>query len=95
VLVEELGVSRTVVREALSSLEALGLIETRGTRGRFVTSGGSSERSRSIVSAWLHQHAPEILEVDEIRSVLEAQATPRNVRMGGDRRCAGCRRHRA
>jgi DNA-binding FadR family transcriptional regulator len=63
-----------VLREALSSLEALGLIETRGTRGRFVASGGSSERSRSIVSAWLHQHAPEILEVDEIRSVLEAQA---------------------
>jgi GntR family transcriptional repressor for pyruvate dehydrogenase complex len=74
VFVEELGVSRTVLREALSSLEALGLIETRGTRGRFVASGGSSERSRSIVSAWLHQHAPEILEVDEIRSVLEAHA---------------------
>ena len=37
VLVEQLGVSRTVVREALSSLEALGLIETRGTRGRFVS----------------------------------------------------------
>jgi GntR family transcriptional regulator, transcriptional repressor for pyruvate dehydrogenase complex len=74
VLVQELGVSRTVLREALSSLEALGLIETRGTRGRFVAHGGSSERSRSIVSAWLHQHAREILEVDEIRSVLEAQA---------------------
>jgi len=74
VLVEELGVSRTVLREALSSLEALGLIETRGTRGRFVAQGGSSERGRSIVSAWLHQHAREILEVDEIRSVLEAQA---------------------
>lgn len=74
VLVQELGVSRTVLREALSSLEALGLLETRGTRGRFVASGGSSERSRSIVSAWLHQHAREILEVDEIRSVLEAQA---------------------
>jgi DNA-binding FadR family transcriptional regulator len=74
ILVTELGVSRTVLREALSSLEALGLLETRGTRGRFVASGGSSERSRSIVSAWLHQHAPEILEVDEIRSVLEAQA---------------------
>jgi GntR family transcriptional repressor for pyruvate dehydrogenase complex len=74
VLVQELGVSRTVLREALSSLEALGLIETRSTRGRFVAEGGSSERSRSIVSAWLHQHAREILEVDEIRSVLEAQA---------------------
>ena len=74
VLVQELGVSRTVLREALSSLEALGLIETRGTRGRFVAQGGSSERSRTIVSAWLHHHAREILEVDEIRSVLEAQA---------------------
>jgi GntR family transcriptional repressor for pyruvate dehydrogenase complex len=74
VLVTELAVSRTVLREALSRLEALGLIESRGTRGRFVTSGGSPERSRTIVSAWLHQHAREILEVDEIRSVLEAQA---------------------
>jgi GntR family transcriptional repressor for pyruvate dehydrogenase complex len=71
VLVAELGVSRTVLREALSSLEALGLIESRGTRGRFVAAGGSSERSRSIVSAWLHQHAHKLLEVDEIRSVLE------------------------
>jgi GntR family transcriptional repressor for pyruvate dehydrogenase complex len=73
-LVEELGVSRTVLREALSSLEALGLVETRGTRGRFVASGGSSDRSRTLVGAWLHQHAPELLEVDEIRSVLEVHA---------------------
>ena len=73
-LVEQLGVSRTVLREALSSLEALGLLETRGTRGRFVAAGGSSERSRTLVGAWLHQHAREILEVDEIRSVLEAHA---------------------
>ena len=72
--VERLGVSRTVLREALSSLEALGLVETRGTRGRFVAAGGSSERSRTLVGAWLHQHAVEILEVDEIRSVLEAHA---------------------
>lgn len=74
VLVERLGVSRTVLREALSSLEALGLLETRGTRGRFVAAGGSSERSRALVGAWLHQHAREILEVDEIRSVLESHA---------------------
>lgn len=73
-LVGQLGVSRTVLREALSSLEALGLIETSTTRGRFVAVGGSSERSRTIVSAWLHQHAREILEVDEIRAALEAQA---------------------
>lgn len=71
-LVEQLGVSRTVLREALSGLEALGLLETRGTRGRWVAAGRSSHRSRTLVAAWLHQHAPEILEVDEIRSVLEA-----------------------
>jgi GntR family transcriptional regulator, transcriptional repressor for pyruvate dehydrogenase complex len=71
-LVRELGVSRTVLREALSSLEALGMVESRSTRGRFVASGGPSERSRRIVAAWLHQHAQELLEVDEIRSVLEA-----------------------
>jgi len=73
-LTEELGVSRTVLREALSSLEALGLLETRGTRGRWVAPGGSPERSRTLVGAWLHQHAREIFEVDEIRSVLEGQA---------------------
>jgi DNA-binding GntR family transcriptional regulator len=48
------------------------LIETRGTRGRFVAAGGSSDRSEALVAAWLHQHAQELLEVDEIRSVLEA-----------------------
>ena len=73
-LVDQLGVSRTVLREALSSLEALGLVETRGTRGRFVAAGGSSERSRTLVTAWLHQHARELLEVDEIRSVIETYA---------------------
>lgn len=73
-LVHELGVSRTVLREALSSLEALGVIEVRGTRGRFVTPGGSSGRSREIVSRWFQERAAEILEMDEIRSALEAHA---------------------
>lgn len=71
-LIEQLGVSRTVLREALSRLEALGMLEARGTRGRYVAAGGLSERSRPIVSAWLRQHAEEILEVDEIRAMIEA-----------------------
>ena len=73
VLAGELGVSRTVVREALSSLEALGLVDTRGTAGRFVAAGDPG-RSQAIVAAWLHQHAEELLEIDEVRSVLEAHA---------------------
>ena len=73
VLTDELGVSRSVLREALSSLEALGLVEARGAAGRFVAAGDPS-RSQSMVAAWLHQHARELLEIDEIRSVLEAHA---------------------
>jgi GntR family transcriptional repressor for pyruvate dehydrogenase complex len=73
ILVSELGVSRTVVREALSSLEALGLIETRGTRGRYVSSRGS-DGDAGTVAEWLRQHNRTIFELDEIRSVLEAHA---------------------
>jgi GntR family transcriptional repressor for pyruvate dehydrogenase complex len=73
-LVRQLGISRTVLREALSTLEALGFIERRSTRGRFVGSGGSGPRSRALVGAWLHQHAAEIAEIDEVRGLIEAHA---------------------
>jgi len=73
VLADELGVSRTVLREALSSLEALGLVDARSTAGRFVAVGDLG-RSQAIVAAWLHQHAGELLAIDEVRSVLEAHA---------------------
>lgn len=69
-LAEQLGVSRTVMREALSSLEALGLIERRATIGRFVAAG-DPDRSQALVRAWLHQHRDEIYEVDEIRGLIE------------------------
>jgi GntR family transcriptional repressor for pyruvate dehydrogenase complex len=71
-LVEKLGVSRTVVREALSRLEALGMIERRTTHGRFVVGGGSQTRSKELLRAWLYQHSTEISEVDEVRAVVEA-----------------------
>jgi GntR family transcriptional repressor for pyruvate dehydrogenase complex len=71
-LCEELGVSRTVVREALTSLEALGVVETRSTRGRFVAPDDASRRSQTPISAWLSQHANHYADLDEIRSVLEA-----------------------
>ena len=71
-LCEELGVSRTVVREALASLEALGVVESRSTRGWFVAPGDAPGRSEMLVSAWLSQHADQYADIDEIRSVLEA-----------------------
>jgi GntR family transcriptional repressor for pyruvate dehydrogenase complex len=74
ILVGELQVSRAVVREALSSLEALGLVEARSTRGRYVATGGSSARSAALVTAWLNQHVTEIAEFDEIRALVESHA---------------------
>lgn len=74
VLIGELGVSRTVLREALSSLEALGVIESRSTRGRFVTARGSDGRSRLLVNAWLNQHSSEIEEAMRVRAVVEHAA---------------------
>jgi GntR family transcriptional repressor for pyruvate dehydrogenase complex len=69
-----LGISRTVLREALSMLEALGFVESRSTRGRFVTKGCSEATSRALVAAWLHQHAAEIAEIDEVRLLIESHA---------------------
>ncbi len=74
ILVDELQISRAVLREALSSLEALGLVEARSTRGRFVAAGGSSERSAALVLAWLNQHVTEISEFDEARGLVESHA---------------------
>jgi GntR family transcriptional repressor for pyruvate dehydrogenase complex len=74
ILVDELQISRAVLREALSSLEALGLVEARSTRGRFVAAGGSSARSSALVLAWLNQHVTEIAEFDEARGLVESHA---------------------
>jgi DNA-binding FadR family transcriptional regulator len=74
ILVDELQVSRAVLREALSSLEALGMVEARSTRGRFVAAGGSSARSSALVLAWLNQHVTEISEFDEARGLVESHA---------------------
>ena len=72
VLLKGFEVSRTVLREALSSLEALGIVEGRSTRGRFVCDPASpSTRSQTLVGAWLYQHALAISELDEIRSLVE------------------------
>ncbi len=68
-LVEMLGVSRVSVREALSSLEAIGLIEIHQGRGCFVADGRSGYLDPA--ARWLAHHKDEVLDLLGVRGALE------------------------
>lgn len=72
-LVERLKVSRASIREALSALELMGLLEVRSGEGTFVR----KLRSESVVAplAWmLTMEKGTVLELLEVRKILEVQA---------------------
>lgn len=69
----ELGISRTVLRESMSSLESLGYVEARLGRGRYVADpeGWQSQR---LIDDWLWRHQAELRDLIELRAVIESQA---------------------
>lgn len=67
-LVEQFGVSRVSVREALRSLEALGMIEIQRGRGSFVTS------ELAPVKKWLSVHSEEVVDLLKVRGAVERLA---------------------
>jgi DNA-binding FadR family transcriptional regulator len=70
-LVEQFGVSRVSVREALRSLEAVGLIEMVRGRGSFVTGDVVQQRERHV-RQWLSAHHQEVVELLKVRGAIEA-----------------------
>jgi GntR family transcriptional regulator, transcriptional repressor for pyruvate dehydrogenase complex len=68
----EFGVSRTVVREALSKLQAGGLVETRHGVGTFVV--GTGEASNFRIAPEQIATAREVIAVLELRIGLETEA---------------------
>ena len=52
-LAEHLGVSRNVIRQALSSLEAVGIVRTEHGRGSFVAELGAANRVLQHLAFWL------------------------------------------
>lgn len=70
-LVEQFGVSRVSVREALRSLEALGLIEMIRGRGSFVAGDVVQQQERNV-RQWLAAHHHEIVELMKVRGAIEA-----------------------
>lgn len=69
-LTERFGVSRTVVRDAISTLEQRGLLETRPGSGVYVTDG-SSGAVTDVLGQMLRQDAISFPELMEARQLLE------------------------
>jgi len=72
-LVELLGVSRVSVREAIRSLEALGVVDVQHGRGCFVATSRSDHYASSF-GHWLSVHSDEVFELLKVRGALDELA---------------------
>ncbi len=73
-LAEQLGISRTVLRESLRGLEAGGYVYAQAGRGRFVADSQDRHKGEALLTEWLRRHQTEFRDLVELRSVIEAQA---------------------
>lgn len=71
-LVETFGVSRVSVREALRSLEALGMVRVEPGKGCFVVDALSN--SSVLFGRWIALHGVELLDVLNVRGALDGLA---------------------
>ena len=84
------GVSRPVVREALSRLKTLGLIETRQGSGAFVSQ--ASRRALESLELAPDGSLDAVFQMVEVRRALEAEAAGCQRRgLSGATAPAGCR----
>ncbi|MBX8802022.1 FadR/GntR family transcriptional regulator [Pseudochrobactrum asaccharolyticum] len=70
---QQLGVSRASLREALLTLETLGLLETETGRGTFVVGGKPS--SSSHMASWRYSDSYSAFDVFQTRIMLEGRIT--------------------
>jgi GntR family transcriptional repressor for pyruvate dehydrogenase complex len=71
-LADMFGVSRVSVREAIRSLEAVGMVEVRQGAGTMVTD--PSRRAGRELSRWMKANRGEVLELLNVRSALDELA---------------------
>lgn len=69
-LMAEIGVGRSTIREAVSSLTAMGMLEPARSRGTFVRSANPVS---AVLSDFLDQH--DNAEILQVRRMLEVEAT--------------------
>jgi len=73
-LVKELGVSRTVVREAISRLRNAGLVEPRQGSGVFVLQPAAAPLDLSVSQKRGTDTKAKVLQIVEVRRAIEAEA---------------------
>lgn len=74
-LSERFGISRASLREALLTLETVGLIRTEAGRGTFVV--GTSPSSSKTMAEWRYSQDYSLREVFETRYMLESEIAAR------------------
>jgi GntR family transcriptional repressor for pyruvate dehydrogenase complex len=76
-LVEQLGVSRTVVREAVRQLECLGVLTVKRAKGTFVADWNHMSQCAKLVRSALTIAPKELLYFNEFREGIESVAVRR------------------
>ena len=82
ILVEQLGVSRTVLREAVGRLQTIGLLDVQHGRGTFVASGAALASSAKLMRSALEISPKELMKYFEFRAVIESFAARRAAEIG-------------
>lgn len=72
-IIELLGVSRTVVREALKSLETVGILKLKPGDGIFVSDASLEQLMDQFYFRWFGNQQ-KMMELQEIRAILEVAA---------------------
>jgi GntR family transcriptional repressor for pyruvate dehydrogenase complex len=73
-LVEQLGVSRTVIREAISRLRNAGLVEPRQGSGVFVLKPATAPLDLAVDEAQTPETKIKVLQIVEVRRAVEGEA---------------------
>ena len=71
-LTDSFGVSRVSVREAIKSLEALGLVKVQHGNGCFVTN--AAVRQATNLGRWLDMYRQDLVDLIGVRGVLDTYA---------------------
>ena len=84
VLISQLGVSRSVLREAVGRLQSIGLLEVQHGRGMFVASRAALVSSAQLLHSALSIAPRDFMKFVEFRKVIEVYAAGRAAEVATD-----------